>query len=180
MSSRAFSIGKEKRAQLTTSPNAKYVPGPGTHQPRDGLSTKAAPKWVFGSSKRPALNEKTATKELGPGAYEITSRMVENQQYSMGIINHKQRKYGSIAPGPGTYEPKHDNNEVSLRYSMGSITVNKDTIANKSRALPGPGNYEPKSSYSSANRYAGHTKFGQSARQGIYNEKLAKLVPSPF
>lgn len=126
MSSKAFSIGKERRSSLKTSPNAKFVPGPGTHQPKDNIATKAAPKWVFGSGKRPALNQRTATKELGPGAYEIKSRMVENQQYSMGIINHKQRKYGSIAPGPGTYEPKHDNHEVSLRYSMGSITVNKD------------------------------------------------------
>ena len=71
MSSKAFSIGKEKRAQLTTSPNAKFVPGPGSHEPRDVVSAKAAPRWVFGSSKRPALNEKTATKELGPGAYDI-------------------------------------------------------------------------------------------------------------
>ena len=78
MSSRAFSIGKEKRAAMTA-PNAKFVPGPGTHQPKDGLAAKAAPKWVFGSSKRPALNQRTATKELGPGAYEIKSRMVENQ-----------------------------------------------------------------------------------------------------
>ena len=56
MSSKAFSIGKEKRAQLTTSPNAKFVPGPGTHEPTDAIAVKAAPKWVFGSSKRPALN----------------------------------------------------------------------------------------------------------------------------
>ena len=60
--SRAFSIGKEKRAQLTTSPNAKFVPGPGTHEPRDAMASKAAPKWVFGSGKRPALNQATATK----------------------------------------------------------------------------------------------------------------------
>ena len=89
MSSKAFSIGKEQRAQLTTSPNAKFVPGPGSHDPTDKSSTRAAPKWVFGSSKRPALNQKTATKELGPGAYDIPGKMVESQQYSMGIINHK-------------------------------------------------------------------------------------------
>ena len=125
------------------------MPGPGTHEPKDLTSTKAAPKWVFGSSKRPALNQAVATKDLGPGAYDIKSKVVENQQYSMGIINHRQRKYGSIAPGPGTYEPKHDNNEVSLRYSMGSITVNKDQAAAKSRQLPGPGNYEPRNTFNS-------------------------------
>lgn len=164
MSSKAFSIGRERRSSLKTSPNAKFVPGPGTHEPRDTIAAKAAPKWVFGSGKRPALNQRTATKELGPGAYEIRSRMVENQQYSMGAINHKQRKYGSLAPGPGTYEPKHDGQEVSLRYSMGAVTVNKDSVANKSRQLPGPGNYEPKTSYDSQNKYHGHTKFGTGQR----------------
>jgi hypothetical protein len=98
----------------------------------------------------------------------------------MGIINHKQRKYSSLAPGPGTYQPKHDNKEVSLRYSMGSITVNKDAVASKSRQLPGPGNYEPNNSYNSLNKYQGHTKFGTGGRKGIYDERLAKFVPSPF
>jgi len=67
----------------------------------------------------------------------------------MGLINHKIRKYGSIAPGPGTYQPNHDSKEVQLRYSMGSITVNKDIDAQKSRKLPGPGNYEPTNIYNS-------------------------------
>lgn len=63
---------------------------------------------------------------------------------------------------------------------MGAITVNKDSVANKSRQLPGPGNYEPKNSYNSQNKNHGHTKFGSGARKGIYDEKLAKFVPSPF
>lgn len=98
----------------------------------------------------------------------------------MGIINHKQRKFGSIVPGPGTYQPNHEVKEVKLRYSMGSITVNKDLVAKKSRQLPGPGNYDPVNSYNSQNRYNGHTKFGKGQRQGIYNDRLAKFVPSPF
>ena len=54
--SRAFSIGKGRRSSLKTSPNAKFVPGPGTHEPNDAISTKVAPKWAFGSGKRPAIN----------------------------------------------------------------------------------------------------------------------------
>ena len=61
----------------------------------------------------------------------------------MGLINHKQRKYGSIAPGPGAYKPNYDAKEVNLRYSMGSLTFNKEKDEEKSRQLPGPGNYEP-------------------------------------
>jgi len=45
-------MGKEKRAEMTTSPNAKFVPGPGTHQPMTVISTKQTPKWVFGTSVR--------------------------------------------------------------------------------------------------------------------------------
>ena len=46
----------------------------------------------------------------------------------------------------------------------------------KTKVVPGPGNYEPKSHF----KYDGHTKFGKSARAGIYDEKKAKFVPSPF
>ena len=131
--SRAFSIGRERRASLKTSANAKHVPGPGTHHPKDDTSAKAAPKWVFGTGKRPALNQPTASKKLGPGAYEYNSKIVESPQYSMGLINHKARKYTSIAPGPGTYQPNHDNKEVSIQYTMRAITAKKENDENKSR-----------------------------------------------
>ena len=63
---------------------------------------------------------------------------------------------------------------------MGSITVDKERDAKKSRQLPGPGNYDPMNRYDSQIKYSGHTKFGKGVRQGIYNDKLAKFVPSPF
>ena len=69
-------------------PNSKVVPGPGTHQPNDSYSAHADPKWGFGSGKRPNINRPTGTKELGPGAYTLTSRAVEGSKFSMGIINH--------------------------------------------------------------------------------------------
>lgn len=105
--------------------------------------------------------------------------MVENQQYSMGMINHKQKKYHSIAPGPGTYKPVASSG-VSLRYSMGAITTNKELSASKSRAQPGPGNYDPSNSYNSSIKYQGHTKFGKGKREGCINERQARFVPSPF
>jgi len=95
------------------------------------------------------------------------------------MINHKQKKYHSIAPGPGTYKPVASN-EVSLRYSMGAITTNKELSASKSRKLPGPGNYDPSNSYNSSIKYQGNTRFGKSKREGIYNERQARFVPSPF
>lgn len=51
----AFSIGKMKRPELVTSKMAKIVPGPGTHEPLNSFREKSAPKWVFGTGKRPTL-----------------------------------------------------------------------------------------------------------------------------
>ena len=31
---------------------------------------------------------------------------MEGSKYSMGAVNYKQSKYGSLAPGPGTYDKK--------------------------------------------------------------------------
>lgn len=59
----------------------------------------------------------------------------------MGIINEKIKKYGSFAPGPGTYVPKFVS-EVQLSYSMGAKIKNLSTV--KSALLPGPGVYDPK------------------------------------
>ena len=60
----------------------------------------------------------------------------------MGAINHKQKKYGSISPGPGAYVPITANSEVKLCYSMGSKF--ESTLVNKEAAkTPGPGGYDP-------------------------------------
>jgi|TARA_B110000285_G_C14750718_1_gene435045 hypothetical protein len=60
----------------------------------------------------------------------------------MGAINHKQKKYGSISPGPGAYVPITSNSEVKLSYSMGSKF--ESTLVNKEAAkTPGPGGYDP-------------------------------------
>lgn len=65
---------------MNVSPFSKFVPGPGTYaQEKDSL-LKTDPQWRFGTGTRPALLEKTGTKELGPGAYNIPSRAVEGRQ----------------------------------------------------------------------------------------------------
>jgi hypothetical protein len=59
---------------------------------------------------------------------------------------------------------------------MGSKLEPGGIMSRKTVNVPGPGNYNPISSY----KYDGHTKFGKSTREGIYNTRNAKLVPSPF
>ena len=86
----AFSVGRAKRPEMAVSNNAKFVPGPGTYTAKTGSVARADPSWGFGSGVRPPLAVQQATKELGPGAYNIKDRAVEGSKYSMGIINHKQ------------------------------------------------------------------------------------------
>lgn len=112
----AFSIGKSKRPDLNNSVMAKFVPGPGNYRAKTTYTATAEPRWGFGSSKRPKLNAPESTKGLGPGAYNIPQRAVEGSRYSMGAITVKN-KYGSLAPGPGTYQPDLAKTQ-NFKYSM--------------------------------------------------------------
>lgn len=81
MSSLAYSIGKDKRKDESVSPMTKIVPGPGTYNYND-RTKKDAPKWGFGTHKRPQLNQKMQYN-VGPGQYSIKSRAVEGSHFSM-------------------------------------------------------------------------------------------------
>lgn len=95
----------------------------------------------------------------------------------MGAINYSTNKYKSLAPGPGTYEGTKCLADVQLSWSMGSkLETGGIMSGQKTKVVPGPGNYDP----NSVHKYDGHTKFGKSARDGIYDERKAKFVPSPF
>jgi len=48
----AFSIGKDKRSDISNSPGKKFVPGPGTHNPSFNITANNEPKWVIGTSQR--------------------------------------------------------------------------------------------------------------------------------
>ncbi len=63
---------------------------------------------------------------------------------------------------------------------MGSKLGSSLVKENNKYPVPGPGNYQPETKYHSQFKYDGHTKFGSSVRAGIYDERRAKFVPSPF
>ena len=135
----AYSIGKDTRKPISNAP--KFVPGPGAYN-ANSANLASMPSWGFGSSKRPKMAASTGAKDIGPGAYAIKSKAIEGSKYSIGGINHKQKKYGSISPGPGAYAPGKNPNEVTLSYSMGSKFAS--TMINKDAAkTPGPGGYNP-------------------------------------
>ena len=82
-----YSIGKSKRPALNDCAMNKIVPGPGQYTNKYNTA-KSSPNWGFGSSKRPALNKKSGTDRLGPGQYQIPSKIVEGPQFVMGAANH--------------------------------------------------------------------------------------------
>ena len=43
--------------------------------------------------KRPALSKKSGTDKLGPGQYQIPSKIVEGPQFVMGESNAKAKNY---------------------------------------------------------------------------------------
>jgi len=81
----------------------KLVPGPGTYVNHYDRQT-SAPKWGFGSCKRPTLANKFVT-EVGPGQYKVPNKAIEGKLFSMGS-SKRGGKYDSISPGPGKYMPK--------------------------------------------------------------------------
>jgi hypothetical protein len=101
----AYSIGKGKRKDLADSPMTKLTPGPGTYAQTTN-TMRSMPSWGFGTGKRPKMAISQASAQLGPGEYQIPQKAVEGAMYSIGGINNKLKKYGSISPGPGAYKPR--------------------------------------------------------------------------
>ena len=62
----AYSIGTGKRTDTSINRTAQIVPGAGTYEQSHDLR-KSAPKWGFGSGKRPGLNSGSVASDIGPG-----------------------------------------------------------------------------------------------------------------
>lgn len=58
---------------------SKIVPGPGAYKLDKEAIMKMDPSWKFGTGTRPPLEERTASKLLGPGAYNIPSKGIEGK-----------------------------------------------------------------------------------------------------
>lgn len=85
--SKAYSIGKDTRKNISTAP--KFVPGPGAYNANESKNLNAPPSWGFGTSKRPKMALSQASKDIGPGQYQVPQKAIEGSRYSMGAINHK-------------------------------------------------------------------------------------------
>jgi len=59
------------------------VPGPGTYVNDSNKLKQAAPKFGFGSSKRPEIGGSMKTITPGPGNYKVPSKISNVQDFAM-------------------------------------------------------------------------------------------------
>ena len=77
----AFSMGSKLGSAIINEKN-KGAPGPGSYESHL-KDKKDAPKFGFGTSKRPELKAKGAGEGPGPGSYKINSKVGDVPHYSM-------------------------------------------------------------------------------------------------
>eukprot|EP00347_Sterkiella_histriomuscorum_P006966 403350761 len=107
------------------------------------------------------------TMAPGPQAYEIPSKVVESNGFSMGLKYKQDLNSTVIVPGPGQYSP--ERKERKFAFTMGS---RYKTLDQKMKAgVPGPGEYDQERQKSIPS-----IKFGTSSRQSF---DIKKHMPGP-
>ena len=103
---------------------AKFIPGPGAHDPDYKKGRTAAPKFGFGSETR--SKEVDAKKNTpGPGNYSLGNLIGKGQHKSMhATIGYSpERKENSYKPGPGNYDPHGLKvKKTDPQYKIGTST----------------------------------------------------------
>mmetsp|Transcript_89648 Transcript_89648/g.254148 ORF Transcript_89648/g.254148 Transcript_89648/m.254148 type:complete len:223 (-) Transcript_89648:120-788(-) len=109
-------------------------PGPGTYKPEQ--STRAAPRWVFGSEGK--LREMKRATVPGPGAYEVRGKADSGGSLMAPKPEATRRVH---TPGPGAYKPAHEalsHMKASTKSSFGSSSRSTLVLS----TTPGPGSYD--------------------------------------
>ena len=168
-----FTIGKEKKIVKIND-----TPGMGQYNPKDKITKKTIPdfKLIFfllSFSKTKKYNDRPS-ETPGPREYEIDVKKSQTPQYAFP----KNKKESSIqdkisqsmsVPGPGNYNPKNENHNKKVGYTMTGKT------STKIEQMPGPGEYlldKNQRASSSAN-------FGNEKKKSPINEYLNGNVPGP-
>lgn len=61
------------------------IPDPGVYNPNDSFTKVKNASFSFGTDKRPTLENKSATKLPGPGAYDVSSAGKNKTGFHIGI-----------------------------------------------------------------------------------------------
>lgn len=172
---KSIRFGKEMRSSLE-SPNAKIVPGPGTHSPDYKVLKNDSPRFGFGSSQRQGMAKTFYVP--GPGQYKLGQ--IIGKDGPQNSIHSKLKGQGSLekiikTPGPGAYESHVNNRRKAPSYGLGS-EPRKFGGTQKSFTVPGSNTYNPSADLTQSS--AAKWGFGSQERKGPIDMKRA-FAPGP-
>ena len=118
----AFSMGTSKRYDLGGGKEALSKPGPGNYN-SDADLKKNAPKYGFGSMKRPEIARTGHNQSPAPGSYNI-SNLIGKEGPSKTLSPKLEDKYAEKQarqqPGPGSYDFHLKAMKTSPNYGIGT------------------------------------------------------------
>lgn len=121
----------------------KYVPGPGTYDPKFSSTQKKHPQFVQDRDKRFQMKLKN---NLGPGSYNPKEKKFKKDR-EVEFMRRTTLTSETLSPGPGAYDDKFSS--VKVRGDLAN-TMRSTKERNFDNGKPSPGQYNPK--YSSTKR----------------------------
>ena len=111
----------------------KFVPGPGNYSTQNDFK-KAAPRYGFGSEKRPEVAKSGKFASPAPGTYNaknVTGK--DGPSITMSPLYHDKfkEKKDRLVPGPGNYEFNTVAMKTAPNYGFGSSVRGSATLGDK-------------------------------------------------
>lgn len=126
--------------------NTTNVPGPGNYAHDADAIQEKAPKFGFGSMKRPEMAAKSNKAIPGPGAHSPEFSKLKNKapNYGFGseVRSQKEIDRKKYIPGAGTYQLPAKTGNEGRHHTMHS-TIEYSPEKKENSYKPGPGNYSP-------------------------------------
>jgi len=109
--------------------NEKF-PGPGNYDPAENIFSKISGKI------HPEQRAVTLQEMPGPGQYDSNYEYTRNKSPKYTLGQKGKNDYGTLAPGPGTYQPEHIKTKAGVGLGKG------DKGMKYGNPNPGPGTYD--------------------------------------
>lgn len=123
-------------------------PGPGNYDQNANMA-RTAPRYGFGTERRPEMARTGKNASPSPGAYEMKKVMGDSPQKSMSpklSIDYKA-KNDRLVPGPGSYEFHLKAMKTAPNYGIGTSKRTAATSPGMKGVHTDPGAYDPKNSF---------------------------------
>ncbi len=172
----AYSLGSGSRIDLANSKVTKFVPGPGNYTSTNDFR-KSAPRYGFGTEKRPEMSRTKKQMTPAPGAY--SSKVFvgkEANSITMSPLYHDKFKERNdkLVPGPGTYAFEKKAMKTAPNWGFG--TSQRADMRTGTKNISTEIKYEPNSE--ATKNASPNFRFGSDKRK-MFDDRNSKLVPAP-